>query len=70
MVERFFGGDVGGRRRKRFEVAGVVDFLDYGKAWELDEVDIAEGEFEEDPADGSAVQNADLLPCCVDHTVA
>ena len=52
-----------------FEVAAVVDFLDDGEAWELDEVDLAEREFEEDSADGSAVHDADLLPCCVDHDV-
>ena len=51
----------------RLEIAAVIDFLDDRKTWELDEIDIAEREFEEDPADGSAVQNADLLPCCVDH---
>jgi hypothetical protein len=50
-----------------FEVAAVVDLLDDGKAWELDEVDVAEWEFEEDSACGSAMENADLLPCCVDH---
>jgi hypothetical protein len=50
-----------------FEVAAVVDFFDDGKTWELDEVDVAEREFEEDSAGGSAVHDADLLPCCVDH---
>jgi hypothetical protein len=67
VVEGGFGfGDAFGGGG--FEVAAVVDLLDDGKvAWELDEVDIAEGKFEEDPADGSAVENADLLPCCVNH---
>jgi len=60
-----FGGVRGGG--EEFEVVAVVDFLDDGKAWELDEVDVAEGKFEEDFAGGSAVENADLLPCCVDH---
>ena len=67
MVVRGFGF---GRRRGGdggFEVATVVDFFDDGKAWELDEVDVAEGELEEDSAGGSAVRDADLLPCCVDH---
>jgi hypothetical protein len=60
-----FGGIRG--RGEEFEVVAVVDLLDDGKAWELDEVDVAERKFEEDSAGGSAVENADLLPCCVDH---
>ena len=44
-----------------YEVAGVVDFLDDGKAWELDEVNLAQREFEEDLADGPAVGDADVL---------
>jgi hypothetical protein len=60
-----FGGFCWGS--EEFEVVAVVDFLDDGKAWELDEVNVAEREFEEDSAGGSAVENADLLPCCVDH---
>jgi hypothetical protein len=60
-----FGGFCWGG--EKFEVVAVVDFLDDGKAWELDEVDVAERKFEENPAGGSAVENADLLPCCVDH---
>jgi hypothetical protein len=55
------------RGGEEFEVVAVVDFLDDGKAWELDEVDVAERKLEENPAGGSAVENADLLPCCVDH---
>jgi hypothetical protein len=54
---------------KRLQIAAVVDLLNDRKPWKLDEVDIAEREFEEDPAHGPAVQNADLLPCSVDHTV-
>lgn len=68
VLQRFFCGDGGGRCGKGLEIAAVVDLLHYGKTWELDEVDIAQREFEEDPADGSTVQNAHLLPCCVDHT--
>lgn len=51
----------------RLKIAAVINLLDDWKAWELNEVDIAEREFEEDSAGGSAVHNADLLPCCVDH---
>jgi len=53
--------------RSGFEVAAVVNLLDDGKTWELDEVDVAEGELEEDSADGSTVHDADLLPCGIDH---
>jgi hypothetical protein len=52
---------------KRFEVAAVVDLLHDGKTGKLDQINFAEREFEEDSAGGSAVDNADVLPCCIAH---
>jgi hypothetical protein len=62
----WFGGGFGGAGGG-LEVPAVVDFFDDGKAGELDEVDLAEGELEEDFADGSAMHDADLLACGVGH---
>jgi hypothetical protein len=65
----FFGGlrEPGVRGRVEFKVAGVVDFLDDGEAWELDEVDLAQRQFEKDSSHRSAGLDADELAGCVDH---
>jgi hypothetical protein len=53
--------------RVELEIACVVDLLDHGKAWELDEVDLAQRQFEKDSSDRTVGFDADLLACCVDH---
>jgi hypothetical protein len=61
VVDGFGFGD-GRGCGERFEIAAIVDLLDDGKTGKLNQVDFAKREFEEDPAGGSAVHDADVLP--------
>jgi len=54
--------------RVEFEVACVVDFLDHGEAWELDEVDVAQkGSLRKILPTAPLALMRDWLTCCVDH---
>jgi len=54
-------------RGYRYQVTGIVDFLDDRKAGKLDQVHLAQRQFEKDFADGSAVADADVLAWRKDH---